>query len=58
MAVLVRTADSQYVSDPRAFFVTAIKNRCLDFLKRKRRECELNEYRLIERTETEIRIQY
>ena len=55
---LVGTADSQYVSDPRAFFVTAIKNRCLDFLKRKRRECELNEYRLIERTETEIRIQY
>ena len=52
---LVQTMDSQYVSDPRAFFVSAVKNRCINFLKRKRRECGLNEYGLIERTETEIK---
>ena len=52
---LVQTMDSQYVSDPRAFFVSAVKNRCINFLKRRRRECGLNEYSLVERTDTEIK---
>ena len=52
---LVQSMDSQYVSDARAFFVTAIKNRCINFLMRKRKECGLNEYSLIERTDTEIK---
>lgn len=39
---LMLAGDSQYVMDIRSFFATAIRNRCLNYLKRKRRECGLD----------------
>lgn len=36
---LMQTKDTQYVSDARHLFATAVKNRCLNYLKRKRKEC-------------------
>lgn len=36
---LMLTKDSQYVLDIKPFFATVIKNRCLNYLKRKRVEC-------------------
>lgn len=36
---LMLSKDSQYVHSPKTFFATVIKNRCLNYLKKKRREC-------------------
>lgn len=38
---LMLSKDSQYVFNPKTFFLTIIKNRCLNYLKRKRIECGL-----------------
>lgn len=40
---LIQTKDSQYVSDCRAFFATSVKNRCINYLKRQQKECEMNQ---------------
>lgn len=40
---LMQTKDSQYVSNPKAFFASAVKNRCLNYMKRKSRECSMDE---------------
>lgn len=39
---LIQEKDSQYVSDYRSFFAAAIKNRCINYLKRHQKESELN----------------
>ena len=40
---LIQTKDSQYVSDYRSFFATSVKNRCINYLKRQQKECEMNQ---------------
>lgn len=39
---LLISMDSQYVSNAKSFFVTVIRNRCLNYLKRQRQECGLD----------------
>lgn len=39
---LIQEKDSQYVSDYRSFFATAIKNRCINYLKRHQKESGLD----------------
>lgn len=36
---LMLSKDSQYVHSPKTFFATVIKNRCLNYLKKKKMEC-------------------
>lgn len=40
---LIQTKDDKYVSDARHLFATAVKNRCLNFLKQKRKECGISQ---------------
>lgn len=40
---LMQKKETQYVSNAKAFFSTVIKNRCLDELKKKKREFPLNQ---------------
>lgn len=42
---LLLSKDSQYVLDIKSFFATVIKNRCLNYLKKKRMECGLDQTR-------------
>lgn len=40
---LVQAKDSQYVYDPKAFFASSVRNRCLNYLKRRSRECSIDD---------------
>lgn len=39
---LLQSRTERYVSDCRPFFATSVKNRCLNYLKRKARECAMD----------------
>ena len=52
---LIQTKDNQYVSDYRSFFTASVKNRCINYLKRQKKACELNQNnRRKERIDIEI----